>query len=99
MVTMFTPLNSLASLSYGLPNLGTPWRSVQAYHKYSTFLKFCFFFLLEGSGLVGLVVPFVLTTWELLDHVCTELALIFFFKHILLPSLLLNIKSRYQIFN
>ena len=59
-----------------------------------------FVLLLEGSGLVRLVVvPFVLATWELLDHVSAGLALIFFLRCILLPSLLLNIKSCYQVFN
>ena len=51
--------------------------------------------LLEGSDLVRLVVPFVLAMWELLDQVGAGLALISFLRHVLLPSLLLNIKSRY----
>jgi len=55
--------------------------------------------LLEGSGLVRLVVPFVLAMWELLDQVGAGLALISFLRHVLLSSLLLNIKSHYQIFN
>ena len=55
--------------------------------------------LLEGSGLVRLVVvPFVLATRELLDQVGAGLILIPFLRYVLLPSLLLNIKSRYQIF-
>ena len=56
--------------------------------------------LLEGSGLVRVVVvPFVLAMWELLDQVGAGLALISFLKCVLLPSLLLNIKSCCQIFN
>jgi len=56
--------------------------------------------LLEGIGLVRLVVvPFVLATWELLDHIGAGLALISFLRCVLLPSLLLNIKSCYQVFN
>ena len=57
-------------------------------------------FLLEGSGLVRLVlVPFVLATWELLDQIDAGLTLISFLRHVLLSSLLLNIKSCYQVFN
>src|SRR3954469_16443466 len=60
--------------------------------------------LLEGCSLFrlverGLIVPFVLAEGLLLHHVGARLTLASSLSSVLSPSLLLNIKRRYEVFN
>ena len=60
------------------------------------------FVLLEGSirlNIERIILSFVLAMWVSLDKIGTRMPLVLLLNVVLSPSLLLNIKRYYQVFN